>query len=263
VNVLSGILRDARDGGPIHQVNKGQRKTAAHLVSYKAMQGVLGSRYVSFPRDVFEAALLSQLRELDPKELLPNHDPAADRVAVLAGRYAELEDRVEKIKVQLVAGGDLAPLVDVLRAVDAERAAAGKELAAAQREASKPLGAAWGESRSLIDALTSAPDRKDARARLRAALRRIVSEVRCLFVAVNDLVRLAAILVWFEGGRHRDYVIFHPRRRGIVEEACCLVRPSRAFPARRKGEFDLRNPADAAELEYSAASPPVDLCHSG
>ncbi|VTU02437.1 site-specific recombinase : Site-specific recombinase OS=Rhizobium fredii (strain HH103) GN=SFHH103_03916 PE=4 SV=1: Resolvase: Recombinase [Gemmataceae bacterium] len=249
VGIFSGLLHDARDGGSLHVVNKGGKAAGPALVSYKAAQGVPGARYVSFPLDTFERAVLSCLREIDPREVLPDHDAAADRAAVLAGRHAELEARVAEIQAQLVAGGHLAPLVEVLRQVDAERDRVGLELAAARRESAAPLSAAWGEARGLVDAVETAADPTEARTRLRAAVRRIVEGVWCLFVARGP-VRLAAVQVWFAGGAHRDYLVARHAGHGSQSSK----RPPRWWvrsfaDAGADLGLDLRERADAKKLD--------------
>ena len=152
--------RDARDGGTLHQVNKGKKSSGPSLVNYKAALGVKGARYVGFPLDVLERAVLSVCAK-STRGLLPEGDDAADRVLILTGKRADAEGRMEKIKAQLVEGGELAPLVDVLRTLDAKLMAINDELAAAKREAASPLSGAWGECRTLLDAVESDPDPED------------------------------------------------------------------------------------------------------
>jgi DNA invertase Pin-like site-specific DNA recombinase len=228
VNLFANLLRDARDGASLHVVDKGKKKGGGpSLVNYKAVMGVQGASYVSFPLHVFEQAILSRLQEIKPRDVLPEGDGAADKVLALTGKLADAEGRIEKLKAQLIEGDDLAPLVDVLRTLEEKRVNLADELAAAKREAASPLAATWGEYRSLLDALAKAPDPADARVRLRASLRRIVESVWCLFVttapsesterkrpegvksAGRGAVRIAAVQIRFTGGAHRDYVILH------------------------------------------------------
>lgn len=84
----------------------------------------------------------------------------------------------------------------------------------------------------------------EARTRLRAAVRRVVSEVWCLFVGEGGRAltrnRLAAVQLWFNGGGCRDYLIVHRRSVGgsIVSPGGWWVR---SLPARGgKGGADLR-----------------------
>jgi DNA invertase Pin-like site-specific DNA recombinase len=211
VNLFAGLLRDARDGGSLHQVNKGAKGGGAVLVSYRAAQGLKGAVYCSFPFDTFERAILSKLREIDVREILPGDDRAADAVQALTGRLADTEGRIEQVKAKLLDDGDVSSLADVLRSLDAKRKAIAEDLAEAKRAAASPLDAAWSESGSLLAALDNAPDQEEIRVRLRAAMRRTVENIWCLFVAKGS-IRLAAVQVHFAGGARRHYLILHKTR---------------------------------------------------
>ncbi len=260
VNLFAGLLRDARDGGRV-AVYSYQQPTAVatrYLAGYRSKLGAGGLKPVSFPLEVFEEAVLSKLREVDPREVLPRKDRSGDKVVALAGRYAGVEGRLEAIKAKLVDGdGDVGPLVDAIRALEAERVAVGEELAAARQEAASPLAEVWGGYPSLVDALRNAPDPEAARVRLRAALRRMVSEVWCLFVK-RGLSRVAAVQVRFDGGAHRDYLVYYRAAytRGRVTQTARWEVRSFADPD-GKSELDPRDPAKVAALERFLAT--VDL----
>lgn len=254
MNVFAGLLKDARDGGPLHVIHKGPAWSAGPvLVSAQATFGAKGAKWVSFQYRVFEAAVLSQLREIDPRDVLPPPDDGtggnADRLMALAGKLADTEGRIEKVKARLLTDADIDPLVDVLRTLEADREKTAGELAAARRETAAPLSEAWGECRSLAEAVTGAADRADTLTRLRSALRRVVEEVRCLFVA-RGRVRLAAVQMWFDGGRHRDFLIVSVPRLNTwsaTREASWHVR-SFAEVADRD-DLDLRKSKHVAALE--------------
>jgi DNA invertase Pin-like site-specific DNA recombinase len=251
LNLFTGLVRDARDGGTLCQRDCGKKGGGKLLVSYRARNGAKGALHVSFPLQTFEEAILSLLREIDPRELLPRSDGAADRVLTLAGRVADYEARIEKVKAQLVDGGDIAPLADVLRTLDAKRAAAAEELAEAQRAAASPLSAAWGDCCNLLAALGAAEDQADARARLRGALRRVAEGMWCLFVA-RGAQRLAAVQVYFRGGARRDYLILHrPATGGAVGTRPARWRAWSLADVAGPGDLDLRKRKDARELEKS------------
>jgi hypothetical protein len=207
---------------------------------------------------VFEAAVLDRLREIDPRSVLPA-DTSADESLVLAGRLAEVEGRIDRIKAKVASDGDLDSLVDVLRELEAKRKKIADKLIEARLQAASPLGEAWGQTQTLAAALDSAPDKAAARTRLQATLRRVVSEIWVLIVRHKGY-SLMAVQVWFAGdGRHRDYLIwFQPARSGCLKTprpAEWSVR-SLALPG-RKGDFNLRDPADAAALEEALAKVPV------
>lgn len=257
VNLFTGLLRDARGGGPVWVLNKGKGPGCRlKLVSAESFTGVSEST-PSFPADVFERAILSRLREISPAEILPQGDDAAARVLLLSGRLAAVEARVEKIKAQLLDvdddQGDVG--VDVLRALEKKRAGVAAELAAAQQEAASPAAAAWGEFRSLCDVLDAAPDPADTRLRLRAALRRAVESVHCLFTTARA-VRMAAVRVQFRGSpEHRDYLIVHWPGGSNGHGARPADTEVWSF-ADVKGATtrDLRRPKDAAKLERLLAT---------
>jgi hypothetical protein len=221
VNVFANLLRDSLDGATLHLKDNGEGKGGRTLVSYKAAQGVIGSRYISFPFPTFERAVLSFLREINPREILP-HNGGIDKTLVLSGKLARIEGRIAKLKAKLRTDQDVDALVEVLRELETERKALVQDLAQARQEAASPLAEAWAGCRSLVEALDKAPDQTEARIKLRSAVRRIVEGVWCLFIA-RGAQRLAAVQVWFTGGAHRDYLILHRAATG----GAVGVRPAR------------------------------------
>jgi DNA invertase Pin-like site-specific DNA recombinase len=248
-NLFSSLLRDALDGSTIIRVDKGERAAGPQFVSYFATLGKPGSTYISFPADVFETAVLSQLRELDPKEILPRDEPHADEVMALTGRLADLEARVEAIKAKLISGGDLDALTDVLRTLETDRVAVNAELALARNTATVPLRTAWDQFGTLAEVLDAAPDRDDASIRLRAALRRIVTKIDCVFVK-RGRIRLAAAQIQFEGGRHRDYlIVFWPKHANAASNTPPR-HVVRSFAAKAtKQSLDFRKREDAEKVK--------------
>ncbi|MFO0849564.1 MAG: recombinase family protein [Gemmataceae bacterium] len=249
LNLFSYLAFDARDGGQLTRITRNTSAGNTVLTSHRAMQGVPGTKSISFPAQVFEAAILSQLREIDPRDILPGTDRSADHVMELAGKLGVIEGKIEKVKAEVLEGEEIGPLVDILRKLEANRQAVADQLAAARQKAASPLSEAWGNYRSLVDALATAPDQEDARLRLRASLRRIVKGIWCLFV-VRGIKRIAAVQVWFEGGSRRDYLIHYTPAWGSPH----VRKPEKwevksVAHAGRKGGLDLRKTADAAQLE--------------
>lgn len=248
VALFSGLVKDARDGGPLVQVSKGGKSSKQQLVSYRAAQGLRGAKYVSFPLVPFEAAVLSRLREIDPREVLPSKDGAANRVAALAGKQMELEGRITKLKAALVSGGEIDSVIDALRTLDADLKATTAELGAARQEAASPLSGAWKDVHSLVDVLAKAPDPTDARTRLRAALRRAVDSIHCLFIASGP-IRIAAVQVAFAGGHHRRYLITAKPAKGNAAARRPAEWAAADFASAKLPALDLGKPKDAAKLE--------------
>ena len=136
--------------------------------------------WASFPAKGFEEQLLRHLHEIKARDLFPNGD-AVHKVESLSGQLAEVQTLV-KVRTAKMDNPDI---VDVVAAKLAEyrtrEKALAEQVAQAQREASGPPSEAWGEVRSLVEVLETAPDQEDARQRLRAALRRVIAGVWCLF----------------------------------------------------------------------------------
>lgn len=255
-NVFSGLLFDARDGGPIHMHTHRWAigRVYRSLTPYHSDHA---GDSVSFPLHVFEAAVFKELREIDPRDILPDRGGAGDAVLALTGKLADIDARLAKVKTRMRGEDDLDTLIDLARELEGERKRVADELSAAEREAASPLSAAWGECQTLAGTLEAAPDREAARVRLRAALRRVVDSVWCLFRPGRG-PRVAAVQFWFKGGHHRDYLILyrpehvsHDSRRqawwGVKSFAEAAV----------KGGLDLRDPKQAAVL--AAELKAVDL----
>lgn len=256
VNVFAGLLRDALDGGTLQLADKGH-KGIKLFVSYGATQGKEGPHCANIPVAAFEPAILCLLREIDPAEILPRQDRGAEEAVAIAGRLAEVEGQIEQVKARLQARYSDA-IADVLERHEAERDALVARLSAARQQAASPLGEAWGECRSLFDALKAATDEEDARIRLRAALRRIVEGIWCVVIA-RGRRRLAGVQVRFAGGSHRDYVILYtPATGGAVgkRDAECVARTR--LPVVTPEGLDLRRADDAKALAAKLATEDLD-----
>ncbi len=250
VNLFSGLLHDTRDGGTVHAVDKGKRPV---LVSAEAVKGARGSHYVSFPLPVFEDAVLGGLREVDPAEVTPRVGAEADRAAALEAELLDVRGQVEEMKAHLRERYS-AGVAEVLEEKEERAKALARELDAARQEAAAPLSEAWGECRTLAVILEGVIEekREEVRLRLRAALRRTVAGIHCVFAARGRL-RLAYVQANFHAGLlpehpgHTRYflVLSVPGVGGwVCQRAAAWCAAS--WPERDAGDCDLRNPEDAA-----------------
>ncbi|HXD88757.1 MAG TPA: recombinase family protein, partial [Urbifossiella sp.] len=216
VALFSGLLRDARDGGPLHQVHKGRKSPGPHLVSYRAAQGLPGTQYVSFPLNAFEAAILRELREIDPRQVvLSDEGDAGDLIASLTGHQVEIENKITKLNAAMLKGGEFDAGLEILRSLDSDLKVVKADLAVALQQAASPIEAAWGRVKTLADVLKKCCKVDETRTQLRAAIRAGVESMWCLFVGGRP-ERLAAVQVFFRNGKHRDYVIVARPQRGQV-----------------------------------------------
>lgn len=255
VNVFAAMLFDARTGGRLHlkAYAQGNGCMAPSLTPYQGTTA--GGDCISFPLDVFEASVFEKLREINPKELLPASNAAADALLALAGRKADVEGQLVKIKASIRAGAELDTLLDLVRELEDERKRLEDQLVKARQAAACPAAEAWAEAGTLLDALESAPDQDAARTRLRAVLRRNIAEVWCLFMPGRQ-ARLAAVQLWFtDSAQQRSFIIYH-KPKANHHASSRAVRKVLSF-ASLAGDLDLRKREDAAQLEKDMAS--VDL----
>jgi DNA invertase Pin-like site-specific DNA recombinase len=210
VNLFSGLLHDAKDGGTYFRQVPGRKGSHPLLMNSASREGRAACR--TFPLHTFEAAVLSKLREIDPREVL-GRDDATDQVKSLTAELYQTRLQKSALEEELLKG-DVRSLANALRKIEAKENDLAAKLAEAQRQAATPAGAAWEETRSLLELLDSADVPQDLRLRLRGAMRRIVEDIR-LVVVPRGHDRLCAVQIWFAGGeRHRDYLIFHRPARG-------------------------------------------------
>ncbi|HVK16577.1 MAG TPA: recombinase family protein [Fimbriiglobus sp.] len=258
VNVFAGLLTDARDGGPLHvQYNSNGR----YVVPDSAKKGLLS--WASFPAEPFETAILSRLKEIDPAEVLPFRDGGGS-VVVLTDKLTTIVGRIARIQAAL-GDDEVEAAVRKLRELEAEKKTVTEELAVVQAEVAAPPAGAWGECRSLVDALATATDVVDTRTRLRSALRRTVEGIWCLFMR-RGRDRVAAVQVRFVGGHHRDYLIFFSpawASGSLSRPATCRV-SSAAIPA-LAGQlyFDLRNLRHVGIMTAVLAKTPLEVLLPG
>jgi hypothetical protein len=120
----------------------------------------------------------------------------------------------------------------------------------AQQKTRQPLLETWAEAQTLLEALNRAPDPREARLRLRTALRLLIEQVYLLVVA-RGRVRLCAVQVFFRADKdgrtsRRDYLIFY---RAAARHQKASWRCWSLAEVTKPGELDLRKPEHARELE--------------
>jgi DNA invertase Pin-like site-specific DNA recombinase len=242
IHLFPGLLRDARTGGTYTASSK---KRARILIASAWKEGPGGVR--SFPLEVFERAVMKELREVDAHQVLNGDHP--DDSQALAGELTAVEERIAAIKAQLVddRDADVPFLSEAGRELTAKRKRLAAELADARQRAAHPLSETWGDAQGLLDAYDAAADKDDARLRLRAAFRRMIDAIWVLVVP-RGTYRLAAVQVRFAGGEeHRDYLITY--RGGCHHREACWWPPVSLADAAALGPPDLRERADARALE--------------
>jgi DNA invertase Pin-like site-specific DNA recombinase len=212
VNIFAGLLRSAVDGGPYHLSSwKVGGRTSLALVNFRATEGLTGFR--SYPYDTLEAAILSQLRELDPREVLDDGkgNDGPDELAVLAGQLAEVDTELAEVAAFMEREGFSPTLGKRVQTLEEMRRTLSERIADAKSRSAHPVAESWGEFNTLSGLLANAPDPTDLRLRLQAALRRIVTGAWMVVVARGS-IRLARINLYFGEGPDapfRSYLVVH------------------------------------------------------
>jgi DNA invertase Pin-like site-specific DNA recombinase len=211
VNVFAGLIRNARPPQDSYIVVSRMNATGpakALLNRAHAEGGKSASPCYLFPLDPFERAILGALREVNPRDILaPNDDAVADDATPLKDALAAVEGELAEASAFLDKNGFSPTIGKRVTTLEARKTELAKALLDAQARAATPASAVWKQYRSLADALDEAPDPRDARLRLRAALHRIVDKI-WLLVVPRGRDRFASVQIYFVGGARRDYWIW-------------------------------------------------------
>ncbi len=258
VNLFAGLLFNAH---PPHDAyyratrkERGERRSV--LINSDAAEG--RAAMWSFPFDAFESAIISALREINPREILPGEQPP-DETLALGERLAQLEQRMAEIATELRPGGKPAGAVlRALEAMESERSDLTRQLSDVQQREASPAGEAWSQLPTLAEALATADDPLDARLRLRAIFRRVIERMD-LLVVPRGMTRFAAVQIFFTGGAQRSYMILYRSPRGNASKKTPAHWWCRSFfETLGADDYDLRTPADVTELAGVLASLPLE-----
>jgi DNA invertase Pin-like site-specific DNA recombinase len=199
VNLFSGLMVDARDGGAIHACRANRRPSKYE--TYNAKTGKPGSVYSCFPLEGFDRMILESLAEVQLE------DEQGNELADLSAQVTGFEERLKKLS-DLVQDDPTPELVASIKNLSRKRQETlDKMESARQRLANKPAEA-LGKVQGLI---ASGGDRE----RLANAIRGVVRELRCLFIGGRGEDRVALVYVSFHGtDAVRTYWITYVPKRG-------------------------------------------------
>jgi DNA invertase Pin-like site-specific DNA recombinase len=213
-NLFGGLLRDARDGGSYYVAPRDAKAAGGGLVRTRILLNSTSiegkAECFTFPYAVFERAVLTALREIDPAEVLGRPAAPAD-AAALRRELDRVKAELAEVSMWMDAHG-FNPTVGK-RAADLE--ARKEQLAAAlddaDERAAKPPEESWAEVKDLAQLLDQTPPEEieDVRLRLRAVIRRVVKEIWLLVVPRGRMLRVCNVQLWFDGDHHRDVGIIY------------------------------------------------------
>lgn len=209
-NLFTGLLRDARDGGPMTIVDKGAKSSGIQIVSAAAQRGQPGSTYASFRYGALEEAILRWTTELTPEDLSDTSDrqQAVDEIEVTEARLLDLGKRIEHCQRQLVSDGEFQTLVEVLRRLEDEREVLLARRERLQQQLLIESETTLRDSQQLIERLAASRGEElvNLRLRLRTRLKRIIHEIWVL-VLVDGLKRKALVQMGLANGSHRKLLV--------------------------------------------------------
>jgi hypothetical protein len=249
VNLLAGLLRDARDGGTI---SYNHRQGTCRLVPVNGMHSGKAT-WAGLPAAGFEFHLLDELAEVTSADVEGGGTDAERKVEALSGEVAAADQKMKWYEAKCDGAKDKDNF-DRWTAKVAEwgrrHKALAAELAEAQRTAASPVSEAWGEFKSLADLLADDPS-DELRLKARAALRRAVEGIHLLVVPVGR-AKEVAVRVQFAGqAAHRDYLMTYTpgRSNGKVKRPGVWSVKSFVDVGPPGKKLDLRKEDDAARLE--------------
>jgi DNA invertase Pin-like site-specific DNA recombinase len=244
VHLFAGLLRDARTGGTF--ICRHLTKRESVLFPAGAVHG-RGGNWISFPLRAFEEAVRSQLVEVKIEDAEAGA-AGRNKIKILSDRQDELDTLTRKWRAKM----DRPELVDVvadkLAELEQERRRVTDLLGEAHAENASPLSEAVGHLRTVGKVLDE--DNSDEnRLRCRAAIRRLVSEVWCLFRPGKGM-RAAVVQVVLRNGLTRSYMILHrPAGRSRHGEWPAILQVRSFAEPEMAGGFDLRNAKHVAACE--------------
>ena len=213
VNLFAGLMYNTKGERMEYRWftdhKKGKKYGTARYVNTLALMSQ--ATLMAFPVAALEEGVLSCLAEVDPMEILPEHDWAEDEAMGLKAQVEEIDIQLRRIEDRVVAGETLEALVNAGRRLAAKKAELEPRLAAASERARTPQSEAWGACHTLIGAM-DVEDREAARLRLQTVLRRVVSRINCLFVK-NGRRHIACVQLHFVGSEAIRTVFVRYRSR--------------------------------------------------
>jgi hypothetical protein len=209
VNLFTGILFNARPPYDTFIVATRMDCNGLTKVLMNSAHAAGAAKCSLFPLRTFERAVLVELSELDPKDVLPPAgDDAHNELSELQAELAGIDAELEKASALMDKLGLSETIAKRIITLEAKRKELQPKLDEAKARAATPAQEVWRDFGSLVEAMDNANDPKDARLRLKTALRRIVERIDLLIVP-KGADRLAMVQMEFRGGGRRDYLIWH------------------------------------------------------
>jgi DNA invertase Pin-like site-specific DNA recombinase len=242
VNTFQGLLKSALDGEGFQLRNRTTEKDPRLTLANTAGKNGRG-RTQTIPYLVFEEAILAQLAEVKPADVLPR--PRAGQlstVEVLRAKLKNIRADIAGFEADLREGHSRR-LTDLLRDKEKEEENVAGLLQDELAKSVRPAEKAWKQLPSLVGLVREQGDL--VRLKIRGVLRDIIEDARLLLVRRQSYI-LAAVQFHFLGGAVRHYL--------VVYKQACRGRPEGRWRRSlndvvKLGPLDLRRAEDVAQLE--------------
>jgi len=208
-NIFAGLLKSAH-GGTVGLKANGKYR---NLMPYQATQGYDIPR-TSFPLEIFENLFLSKLEEIRVADILPK-GTAASPLTALEAKNTLLKNKIEKMQRNIDSDGEVDEGMMLIRKWKAERQEVLDEIDIEKQKQASPLASSWGECQTLVGLVKAGGE--EIRMKLRGTMRRIISDIWCLFVKEGEK-QIAIVQVFFKGSKeHRGYGMWYQPGRSSKE----------------------------------------------
>lgn len=210
IYLFNSLMKDEHgEGFTVGKASKGRGRNK--FIPNRYLDGKGPCR--SFPIAAFETAVCEALQEIDPREILPKKGrDEAEEIMSLTGKRDGLYALVRDTAAAMKPGSEVAVLVAQMSAWQSEAEELEKRIAELKAKVSSPTSEAWGEVQAA--ALERLKTDDEARARMRAAVLRIVESMTCVFMGTTcwryafvqirfkDSKETRQVVIWHRAGKH-------------------------------------------------------------
>ena len=190
-SLFTGLLKCVDTQSSVVIVDKDGKR----LVSSAAKRGE--AKFISFPYPVWEGEFLKWCSEVDPADLIPFDDSAAqsqNELTAVLGKQADLQSRIKSIKARMATDANFDALLDVLSDLEKQRKLLDATIEQLKTELHRSADVVLHDTKEIIGMLAESEGQElmDLRTTLKARLSALISEI---WVAIRQDSKTARSLV--------------------------------------------------------------------
>ena len=218
-NLFTSLVFDAADNTRWNAENKGAKNNKQGGIILSNTEGQLrGAERKSFPYDLFEGAVLSNLKEITSADLATGKQKIeASRLTEISIKIGEKTQRAAELKEKLVSHPDITGIVESLGQVEKQK----KELVAEYEEVRRTLATPTADGaeqvRGLVELLAASDDKQKVRQKLRAKIAAVVEKITITYSTKGKrLARQVVVGISFRNVSYTRVVVFDYAPRGTI-----------------------------------------------